>query len=184
VRSFEYVAVLLSIIISLAFAHLLNGIAHIIKNGIGRFSLLLANWIVWCLFLCVDYWFSVWHARGNTIWSLGYVSLLLTQGAIIYIASRLVVPAPTDEEPIDLEKYFDDNRRKFMATIATLALVNEATNLTLVGFNTSLLGLLVAGWVLLFTAAFLWKSRRVQYAVAVANAVMTIYYAATFVPTL
>jgi hypothetical protein len=183
-RAFEYVAVLLSIIISFAFAHLLNGIAHIIEYGIKRFSLLLAHWIVWCLFLCVDYWFTIWHARDTTVWTLGYVSLLLTQGALIYIAARLVVPVPTKDEPVDLSAFFDSHRRKFMGAIVLLALVNEATNLTLAGFNTSRLGWLIVGWVLLFSAAFVWEDKHLQYAVAATNVVMTVYYAATFVPAL
>jgi hypothetical protein len=183
-RSFEFVAVLLSIIISFAFAHILNGIAHIIENGVKRFSLLLAQWMAWCLFLCVDYWFTIWHARNNAVWTFGYVSLLLTQGALIYIVARLVVPTPRNDEPIDLSSFFDTHRRKFMGAIAVLAIVNEVTNLTLQGFNTSLLGLMVAAWVLLAVTAFTFESKRVQYAVAAANVILTVWYAATFVRTL
>jgi hypothetical protein len=183
-RTFEFVATLLSIIISLAFAHLLSGIAHIIQNGVKRFSLLLTHWIAFCLFLCVDYWFTIWHARNREIWSLGYVCLLLAQGAIIYVAARLVVPAPTHEGPIDLTAFFDHHRRKFMGAIAVLAIVNEATNLTLEGFNTSLLAMMVVAWVVLAVTALLFKSYRVQYAVAVANVILTAWYAVTFVPAL
>jgi hypothetical protein len=183
-RSFEFVAVLLAIIISFAFAHLLNGIAHMIENGVKRFSLLLAQWIAWSFFLCVDYWFTIWHARDNTVWTFGYVCLLLTQGALIYIVARLVVPAPTNDEPLDLSSFFDTHRRKFMGAITVLAIVNEVTNLTLQGFNTSLLGLMVAAWVLLAVTAFTWESKRVQYAVAAANVILTVWYAATFVRTL
>lgn len=39
---FEYIAVLLSIVISLALAHLLAGIAHMIDKGVRRFSIPLA----------------------------------------------------------------------------------------------------------------------------------------------
>jgi hypothetical protein len=38
-RSFEYISVLLSIIISLAVAHLLGGIAPIIENGVKRLTI-------------------------------------------------------------------------------------------------------------------------------------------------
>jgi uncharacterized membrane-anchored protein YitT (DUF2179 family) len=49
-RTFEFLAIFLSIIISLAFAHLLGGIAQIIRNGVKGFSLLLAQWIAFCLY--------------------------------------------------------------------------------------------------------------------------------------
>ena len=42
---FEYVSVLLSIVVSLALAHLLIGIAKMIKVGISRWSIPLLSWI-------------------------------------------------------------------------------------------------------------------------------------------
>ena len=42
---FEYVSVLLSIVVSLALAHLLIGIAKMIKVGIRRWSIPLLGWI-------------------------------------------------------------------------------------------------------------------------------------------
>jgi hypothetical protein len=182
--TFDLVSVLLSIVISLALAHLLAGIAHIIENGFRRFSIPLAQWIAFCLFLCVDYWFTIWSARTQTSWSLGYVCLLLLQASLIYITSRLVVPTPSGAEQIDLTAFFDRNRRKFMGVITTLAVVNEATNLTLQRFNTSLLGLMVLTWVVLFAIAWRWASYRVQLIVAAANVVLTAWYAVTFIPAL
>jgi hypothetical protein len=108
----------------------------------------------------------------------------LTQAALIYVVARLVVPVPANDEPIDLSGFFDDHRRKFMGAIAVLAIVNEVTNLTLQGFNTSLLGMMVAAWVLLALTAFIWKSPKVQYTVAALNVILTVWYAATFVRTL
>ena len=183
-RPFEYISVLLSIVISLALAHLLNGIARIIENGFRRFSIPLAQWIAFCLFLCVDYWFSIWHARDESAWTLGYVCQLLLQAAVIYIASRLIVPTPIADQTIDLTAFFESNRRKFMGVLVVLAVINEATNLTLGGFSSLVLGLMVIAWVVLFTAAWIWKSQSVQLAVAVANVVLTAYYAVKFIPTL
>ena len=117
-------------------------------------------------------------------WTLGYVCLLLLQASLIYVTSRLVVPAPTDEEPIDLTAFFDRNRRKFMGVITIYALVNEATNLTLEGFNSTLLGLMVLAWVVLFAIAWLCQSPRIQLVVAAANVALTAWYAVTFVPAL
>ncbi len=72
---FEYISVLLSIVISLALAHLLSGIARMIENGVRRFSIPLAQWILFCLFLCVDYWFTIWRVHDVTVWTLGYSNL-------------------------------------------------------------------------------------------------------------
>lgn len=98
--------------------------------------------------------------------------------------SRIRLPFANARGAIDLASFFDHHRRKFMGAIATLAIVNETTNLTLQGFNTSLLGLMVAAWVVLAVTAYIWAAPRVQYAVAAANVMLTVWYAIVFVPAL
>jgi hypothetical protein len=184
VQPFDYVAVLLSIVISLALAHLLTGIAHMIHDGIRRFSIPLAQWMLFSLFLCVDYWFYVWHLHAERLWSLAYVSLLLAQASMIFVAARLIVPAASDGSAIDMTAFFERNRRKYMAVVIALAAVNEIINLSLPGFGSLQLALLVAAWVLLFIVGWLLPANRVQLATAAANVLLTAYYAVTFVPSL
>ena len=102
----------------------------------------------------------------------------------MYVASWLIVPSTFGDEPIDLKAFFDRNRRKFMSIILILALVNEVTNLTLPGFGSLHIGLLIMGWIVLLSVGIIWKSERVQLGVAVANVVLTVHYAVTFVPAL
>jgi hypothetical protein len=182
-QPFDYIAVLLSIVISLALAHLLTGIAHIIQNGFCRFSVPLAQWILFCLFLCVDYWFSIWRVHEETVWTLPYVCLLLSQAALIFVAARLIVPGECGDS-IDMTAFFERNRRKFIAVVLILAVVNEATNLSLPGFGSLHVGLLVAAWIMLLSIGWIWQSHRVQLAVAAANVVITAYYSVTFIPAL
>jgi len=183
-RPFDYIAVLLSIVISLALAHLLTGIACIIQNGIRRFSLPLAQWMLFCLFLCVDYWFSIWRLHEEMVWTLPYVGLLLVQAAIVFVASRLIVPIGSGDDAIDMTAFFDRNRRKFMAVVLTLAVVNEVTNLSLPGFGSLHVGLLVGAWIVILSVGWFWHSYRVQLAVAAANVALTVHYAVTFIPAL
>ena len=58
------------------------------------------------------------------------------------------------------------------------------TNLTIEGFNSTLLGLMVLAWVVLFAIAWLCQSPRIQLVVAAANVALTAWYAVTFVPAL
>lgn len=183
-RPFDYIAVLLSIVISFALAHLLAGIANMIENGVRRFSIPLAQWIAFSLFLCVDYWFFVWHLHDQQVWSLSYVIVLLTDASLIFLAARLIVPAASGGAPIDLNEFFEHKRRKYFAVVALLAALNEAINLTLPGFGSWLLGLMVAAWIVLFSIAAFVKSNAVQIGVAGANIALTVYYALTFVPAL
>jgi hypothetical protein len=184
VQAFDYVTVLLAIVISLALAHLLTGIAHIIQDGVRSFSIPLAQWILFSLFLCVDYWFYVWHLHGESSWSLAYVSLLLAQASIIFVAARIIVPGGTNGSAVDMTAFFERNRRKYMAVVFVLAASNELINLSLPGFGSLQVGLLVAAWLFLFTVGWVFSSPRVQLAIAAANVMLTAYYAVTFVPSL
>jgi len=183
-QPFDYVAVLLSIVISLAVAHLLSGIATIIQEGIRRFSIPLAQWILFSLFLCVDYWFSVWSVHGETHWSLAYVGSLLIQASIIFVAARLIVPATAEDGALDMTAFFERYRRKYFAVIIVGASWNEMINLTLPGFGSLHLALLAAAWIVLLAIGWTWSSPRVQLAVAAVNVLLTVHYAITFVPSL
>jgi len=71
-----------------------------------------------------------------------------------------------------------------MSVVMILAIVNEVTNLTLPGFGSLLIGSMRMGWIVLLGVGWLWKSPRIQLAVAAANVALTAYYAVTFVPAL
>ena len=51
-------------------------------------------------------------------------------------------------------------------------------------FGSWILGLMVAGWIVLLSVGWIWKSETVQLAVAAVNVALTALYAATFVPAL
>ena len=183
-QPFDYVTVLLSIVVSLALAHLLTGIAHMIQDGVRSFSMPLAQWILFSLFLCVDYWFYVWHLHRESSWSLAYVGLLLGQASMIFVAARLIVPGVSNGSPVDMTAFFERTRRKYMAVVFAVAASNELINLSLPGFGSIQVALLVAAWLFLFAVGWVFASLRVQLAIAAANVMLTGYYAVTFVPSL
>ena len=155
-----------------------------INNGVVRFSIPLVQWIGFCLFLCVDYWFYIWRLKERLEWSLAYVGQLLIQASLIYLVSHLIVPSSSREEPVDMTAFFDRNRRKFMGVMVILTVMNEALNLSLPGFGSVHLGLLVLGWIVLLSIGIWSSSPRVQLALAGLNVLLTIYYAVNFVPIL
>jgi hypothetical protein len=181
---FDYISVLLSIVISIALAHILTGIARMIRSGVVRFSIPLAQWIGFCLFLCVDYWFYIWRLNDQLDWSLTYVGQLLIQASLIYLASHLIVPSSSGDGPMDMTDFFDRNRRKFMSIVIILAITNEILNLSLPGFGSLHVGLLVAAWIALLSIGIYSNSPKVQLVLAATNVLLTVHYAVEFVPAL
>ena len=110
--------------------------------------------------------------------------LLLGQASIIFVAARLIVPGVSDGSALDMTAFFERTRRKYMAVVFALAASNELINLSLPGFGSIQVALLVAAWLFLFTVGWAFASPRVQLAIAAGNLMLTAYYAVTFVPSL
>jgi hypothetical protein len=182
--SFEYVSVLLSIVIAIALAHILSAIARMVEHGVVKFSVPLAQWIGFCLFLCVDHWFQVWRLHGQSDWSLPFVLQLLFQASLIYLASYLVVPSSSDDQALDMTKFFNASRRKFMGVILLLAVTSEILNLSLPGFGSLHVGLLVLAWMVLLSIGMISNSSKVQHVLAGINVLFTVHYSVEFIPYL
>jgi hypothetical protein len=163
---FEYVSVLLSIVISLALTHLLIGITKIIKAGVSRWSIPLVGWIGFMAFMCVDYWFSVWHARNDPVWSLGFVCFLLLLGAILFVNCWLIVPEVEIKEPVDLAAHHAAVRRKFLTGLFFYLILGHIAQISLI----------VTAWI--------FESPRIQLGVIAAMYLLTAWYALNFIPAL
>lgn len=181
---FEYISVLLSIVVSLALTHLLIGIARIIKAGVSRWSLPAIGWIGFAAFLCLDYWFSVWAARNDPVWTLGFVSFLLLLGAVLFVCCWLVMPDVDGARPVDLAAHHDVMRRKFLAGLLLYTALGFVANLVLAGFQSLTLKVLGLVQIGLLLAAWVFPSPRVQLAVIGAIYALSAWYAVRFIPAL
>jgi hypothetical protein len=181
--TFEFVSVLLSIVVSLAFAHLLTGVARLVKAEGVRFSLIYAGWYGIFLFCCLDYWFSLWQIRGVGVWTLGYVVFWVVLATMLYLAAWLVVPTErATEDGIDLIAYHDANRRKYLGALFIYQVLGVAANL-------SAPSLTAAAWIAIpglgsIAAAWLWRGPRIQLAALGACVVTVAYYASQYVAVL
>lgn len=180
--SFEFVSVLLSIVISLAFTHLLTGIATLIRTRPRRFPLLYVGWLGLMLFGCIDYWLSLWQLRSLDTWSLAFILVWLLFATMIYLQAWLLVPEgehASGDNSID--DNFVSNRRQFLGAWEIGILLALVVN-----FNTP--AMVMANW--FSVAAFIvvalawWSPNRViQYSVLGTYYLLYIWYAVTFIPS-
>jgi hypothetical protein len=181
--TFEFVSVLLSIVISLAFAHLLTGVARLVQAKGVRFSPVYAGWLGVFLFCCVDYWFSLWQTRATGVWTLGFVVLWLVLATTLYLAAWLVVPTERAvDDGIDLAAYHEANRRNYLGALFVYQLLGVAANLSVASLSAAVWfvfpGLAALG------AAWLWRERRIQWAALGVYVIMTAWYASQYVAVL
>ncbi len=181
--TFEYVSVILTVVVSLAFAHLLTGVVRLLHARGVKFSLVYAGWIGLLIFWCVDYWFSTWQLRGADVWSLGFVVFLVLMATVLYIACGFAVPAEAElKDGADLAALHDANRRRFLGALFVYQVLSIFGNLAIAGMQSA--SLVNIGQIAIIGAAWLWPDRRLQLSAVIAMWLLTGWYALEYIPAL
>jgi len=130
----EHVLILLSLIISLGLAHLLNGIARLIHAKDIQWSWLHGVWIIFILLLFIDFWISVWQLRLETDWNIWMVGFWVTMATLLYLVAALAVPDKIPDRGMDLGAFHDVNRKRYLGLWIFAMTFAFAANLMLEGF--------------------------------------------------
>jgi hypothetical protein len=180
---FDYVSVILSVVISLAFTHVLTGIVRLIQARDVKVSLVWAGWIGLMLFWCVDYWFSTWQLHKADVWTLGFVGFLLLMATALYIACGLAMPSEAGhDERIDLQAFHNTNRRRYLAALFGYHGLAIFGNLSIAPLESA--ALVSVAELAIIAAAWTWNDNRIQAAAVIAMWAVNIWYAWNFIPQL
>lgn len=178
--AFSYLSVLISIILGLAVTQVLQGYrALLLAKGRIHADAAPLIWSGLILLFAAQAWWASFGLTERPDWDFLDFAVILLQMALLYMLSALVLPDVPAEQPVDLAGHFERHRKAFFAfLIAMLAssILKEAVlehrlptplNLT---FHLLLGGIAAAG--------ILFRSKRVQLAVAVAGTVGFLVYVA------
>ncbi len=122
---FEYLSVLISIILGLAIANLLTGATRLIQ--LRRRIDLHATTLCWMtmLFLAnIQVWWVAFERRDIGNWDFFSFLLYLLIPIILFVLSTLVLPDMGDEDDINLQANFDQNRGWFFGLLMGVILVS------------------------------------------------------------
>ena len=181
---FEYITVLLSIIIGLGVTQLLSGIARLIRDGR---ALGPAWWIfvvVATLLLAdIQVWWVSFGWRHVAEWTFfGYVAFLILP-IVLYLLSYLVLPSDLHLDGDELARAFVAKRRPFYLLIMLIAPASFFQQWMLAGgIRPDLDAALRLLWIVLAIPGFVSRRVVVQAAVAIVSFVLlTTYIALLFV---
>ena len=118
---FAYISVLLSIILGLAIAQLLAGIARLIRDGRRLWP---AWWVMVmaAMLLLADFqvWWVSFHWRNVSSWSfLSYIAFMILP-MLLYLMAYLILPADLRLDGRELAREFIGRRRTFFSIMALL----------------------------------------------------------------
>ena len=179
---FEYVAVIVSIVLALGMTQVLSGFANVLRN---RERVVLhwpqLAWSLWLFMFHVQIWWSYWNIRS--IESLGYFAffLHLLWPVTLYLLSSLAWP-DFDEGPVNLATYFDRKRRAFFGLLIAANIVDAGSKFLTGNPEAARRTLSLVPWVVLYSIAFGTGRKRVHNMLAILALAGMVYWVFSFSP--
>jgi hypothetical protein len=165
--AFSYLSVLLSIILGLAIAQVLQGYrAILLARGRVRLSTPVLAWSGLLLLFAAQAWWASFGLRDREHWDFLGFAVILLQMILLYMLTAVVFPDVAPSGTVDLVEHFEKHRRAFYGFLIAMLVASaskdlvldhhlpSATNLVfhMVGVATSVIGIV-------------WKDARVQLGV-------------------
>jgi hypothetical protein len=186
VDAFSYLSVLLSIIIGLAIAQVLQGYrALLLARDRVRLNPAPLLWSLLMLVAATQNWWASFGLREHADWTFVEFAIVLVQMMLLYMGTAVILPDVPPGEQIDLDQHFDRQRVPFFSFLLALLVVSIIKDVVIDGElpdSANLLFHAVLGSISF--AAMLVRSRPVQTGLAVAAASGFAMYIAVLFATL
>ena len=131
---FNYLSVLVSIILGLGITRLLTGLGQQIEyRGRGRTYWPSLLWAVVLLVIHVQTWWSMFGMRSHEGWTFLAFLVVLLQPVTLYLLAALVLPTTAPGEPVDLRAHYYWQTRWFFGLFVALLAVSLVKDLVLAG---------------------------------------------------
>jgi hypothetical protein len=126
---FEYVTVLISIILGLGITQIVTGVADLIHQW-ERVKVYWPHllWIILVFILHIQEWWATYEFRQFSSWRLPTFLFVILYPINLFILARILFPFGFTEGLIDLRRFYYENFRKFFlwaSILPVLAFLNE-----------------------------------------------------------
>ena len=156
--AFSYLSVLLSIILGLAIAQVLQGYrAILLARGRVRLSAAVLIWSGLILLFATQSWWASFGLRERTHWDFLAFAIILLQMVLLYMLSAVIFPEVGRDDRVDLVDHFDRHRSIFFGFLIGVLAVSVLKDVVLdhrlpvplnLAFHTALVATAIAGIVL------------------------------------
>jgi hypothetical protein len=140
VESFNYLSVLISIILGLAIAQVLQGLRGLILSR--KQVKLYAPTVVWtgmALLLAIQGWWAAFSMHQQATWNFFGLLVIVLQAISVYMVAALVLPDPKGDTLIDLREHYFAHRHWFFGALLGSVIFSLSKELVLYGRLPSLL---------------------------------------------
>jgi hypothetical protein len=118
VESFNYLSVLISIILGLAIAQVLQGVRGLILTR--KKVKLYAPTVIWtgmALLVAIQGWWASFSMHEQANWNFLGLLVIVLQAVSVYMISALVLPDPKGDTVVDLREHYFAHRHWFFSAL-------------------------------------------------------------------
>ena len=129
---FEYVSILISIILGLGITQLLSSYSDLLYNYKKvKFYWPHTLWILFILFLHIQDWFITYQLRNKPAWYLGELMFVLLYPITLFIISKMLVPNNANEEKLNMKMFYESQFSIIFFLVCISALISVLFNVIL-----------------------------------------------------
>jgi hypothetical protein len=129
VTRFEYLSVLISIVIALGLSEVMVCWGRLLQHRAQvRFSWLHAFWSALVVLLMIQYWWGFWNFRTVESWTLASLVSVVMETAMLVVCALLLTPGRSLSGRIDLEALYYEHARPLFVLGSLLLLQQSAVD--------------------------------------------------------
>lgn len=134
ISPFEYVSILVSIILGLGITQLLTSLGNLLHHyKTVRLYWPHTIWIGFILFLHIQDWFVTYQLRQKTEWKLTEVMFVLLYPIVLYIITKIILPEKGKKQIQALNSYYYLKSPIFFSLLSIAILLSILFNIFLLG---------------------------------------------------
>lgn len=169
ISAFEYVTILISIILGLGITQVLSSAAEAFYHSKKiKFFLPHTIWVLVILFLHIQDWFILYELKEYPVGKLSTFLFIILYPIVLFVITKLLFPPISGEENINLKDFFLDSFPKIFYLFCVCILLSVIFNMCLLNASLIEQTLLFIPFVIFSTAAFRKiKNVAVHYSLAI-----------------
>ena len=127
--AFEYVTVLISIVISLGITQLLTGVASVLKKS-NKVQIYWPHmlWVLFVLLLHIQEWWVTYELKSYVPWRLPVFLFIMIYPINLFLMSRLLFPDKLKGKNLSLKDFYFCNYRKLFLLLSISAVLSILYN--------------------------------------------------------
>jgi hypothetical protein len=133
---FEYVTVLISIILGLGITQIVTGIGDVIHQW-NRIKIFWPHtlWIVLVFVMHIHEWWYTYELRKHEQWHLISFLFLILYPILLFVLARILFPFGAMDTDVDFKVFYFENYRKFFLLVSMIVVLAALQDIFLEGYS-------------------------------------------------